>query len=273
VIVITGSWVCSASGYYAWLSRSPSARELADRALRDRIVDIHSRSRGIYGAPRVHAELAAEGTCVGRKRVARLMRQAAIQGVHRRRKVATTRQNPERGTAPDLVRRHFTADGPDRTWVSDITYVPTRAGFLYLVVVIDVWSRRVVGWSMRDDMATPLVTDALDMAIARRRPQGVIHHSDRGSQYSSGAFRTRCERAGISVSMGRRGDAYDNAVAESFFATLETELLHRERFATRDQARSAVFDYIEGFYNPTRRHSSIGYHSPADYERSTQPPC
>ncbi|MDE0438044.1 MAG: IS3 family transposase, partial [bacterium] len=273
VIVITGSWVCSASGYYAWLSRSPSARELADRALRDRIVDIHSRSRGIYGAPRVHAELAAEGTCVGRKRVARLMRQAAIQGVHRRRKVATTRQNPERGTAPDLVRRHFTADGPDRTWVSDITYVPTRAGFLYLVVVIDVWSRRVVGWSMRADMTTPLVTDALEMAIGQRKPDQLIHHSDRSSQYTSGAFRARCERANTSVSMGRRGDAYDNAVAESFFATLETELLARTSFATRNQARSAVFDYIEGFYNPRRQHSAIGYHSPIDYERSHQPPC
>ena len=263
----------SPSGYYAWLSRPPSARELADRALRNRIADIHSRSRGTYGAPRVHAELAAEGVCVGRKRVARLMRQARIQGVHRRRKVTTTRRNPERTAAPDLVRREFTAAGPNEIWAADITYIPTGAGFLYLAAVIDVWSRRVVGWSMRDDMATPLVTDALDMAIARRRPERVIHHSDRGSQYSSAAFRARCERAGIAVLMGRRGDAYDNAVAESFFATLETELLHRERFATRDQARSAIFDYIEGFYNPHRRHSTIGYQSPTDYERSTQRPC
>ena len=169
--------------------------------------------------------------------------------------------------APDLVRREFTADGPDRIWVADITYVPTRAGFLYLATVIDVWSRRVVGWSMRNDMATPLVTDALDMAITTRKPDRVIHHSDRGSQYSSNAFRTRCDQAGIAVSMGRRGDAYDNAVAESFFATLETELLDRTSFATRNQARSAVFDYIEGFYNPHRRHSAIGYHSPTDYER------
>lgn len=262
----------SPSGYYAWLTRPPSARQLEDRALRDRIVDIHSRSRGTYGAPRVWAELAAEGVCVGRKRVARLMRQARIQGVHRRRKVTTTRRNPERIAASDLVRREFTAEGPDQLWVADITYIPTKAGFLYLAAVIDAWSRRVVGWSMRDDMATPLVTDALDMAIARRRPQQVIHHSDRGSQYSSGAFRARCERAGISVSMGRRGDAYDNAVAESFFATLETELLDRTSFTTRDQARTAVFDYIEGFYNPHRRHSSIGYHSPVDYERSPQRP-
>ena len=199
---------------------------------------------------------------MGRKRVARLIRQARIGGVHRRRKIATTRQNPAQTAAPDLVRREFTADGPDRTWVSDITYVPTGAGFGYLAVVIDVWSRRVVGWSMRDDMATPLVTDALDMAIARRRPERVIHHSDRGSQHTSGAFGARCAQAGIAVSMGRRGDTYDNAVAESFFATLETELLDRTSFANRNQARSAVFDDIEGFYNPHRQHSAIGYHSP-----------
>ena len=177
--------------------------------LRDRITDIHSRSRGIYGAPRVHAELAAKGICVGRKRVARLMRQARIQGVHRRRKVTTTRANPAQAVAPDLVRREFTATGPNEIWTADITYIPTRAGFLYLAAVIDVWSRRVVGWSMRDDLTTPLVTDALDMAIARRRPDRVIHHSDRGSQYTSAAFRALCERAGITVSMGRRGDAYD----------------------------------------------------------------
>ena len=172
----------SPSGYYAWLRRPPSAREQADRALRDRIVDIHSRSRSTYGAPRVHAELSFEGVCVGRKRVARLMRQAGIQGVHRRRKVVTTRQNPERVAAPDLVRREFTATGPNQIWVADITYIPTGAGFLYLASVIDVWFRRVVGWSMRNDMATPLVTDALDMALAQRTPDRVIHHSDRGSQ-------------------------------------------------------------------------------------------
>ena len=260
----------SPSGYYASLSRGPSARERADRVLVDRIVDIHDRSRGTYGAPRVWAELAADGLSMSRKRVARLMRQARIQGVHRRRRVTTTRQNPEQLAAPDLVRRQFTAPGPDQLWVADITYIPTGAGFLYLAAVIDVWSRRVVGWSMRDDMATPLVTDALDMAITRRRPDQVIHHSDRGSQYTSAAFGTRCRQAGIAMSMGRRGDAYDNAVAESFFATLETELLDRTSFATRDQARAGVFDYIEGFYNPHRRHSTIGYQSPNNYERSAQ---
>ena len=172
----------SPSGYYVWLDRGPSVRERADRLLRDRIVDIHSRSRGTYGAPRIHAELAAEGEGVGRKRVARLMRQARIQGVHRRRKVTTTRRNAAEAAAPDLVRREFTADGPDHIWVADITYIPTKAGFLYLAAVIDVWSRRVVGWSMRDDLATPLVTDALNMAIGQRKPDRVIHHSDRGSQ-------------------------------------------------------------------------------------------
>ena len=202
----------SPSGYYAWVSRGPSSRELADRRLRDRIVDIHSRSRGTYGAPRIWAELAANGTCVGRKRVARLMRQASIQGVHRRRKVTTTRRNPERVAAADLVRREFTAAGPNEIWTADITYIPTGAGFLYLAAVIDVWSRRVVGWSMRDDLTTPLVTDALDMAIARRRPDRVIHHSDRGSQpgqYLSIRYTQRLTEASIEPSVGSVGDSYD----------------------------------------------------------------
>ena len=172
----------STSGYYASLSRPTSARERAGRMLRDRIVDIHYRSRGTYGAPRVHAELAAEGVRVGRKRVARLMKEANIVGVHRRRRVTTTRRDPAKQAAPDLVERRFHTDGPDRIWVADITYVPTQAGFLYLAVVIDLWSRKVVGWSMRTDLTTPLVTDALDMAITQRQPDGVIHHSDRGSQ-------------------------------------------------------------------------------------------
>jgi len=186
----------SPSGYYTWLDRRPSAREQQDRVLRDRIVDIHMRSRGTYGAPRIWAELAAEGVTVGRKRVARLMRQARIQGVHRRRKVTTTRRNPEQMAAPDLVRRRFTAPGPDRTWVADITYVSTGAGFLYLAVVLDLWSRKVVGWSMRSDLATPLVTDALDMAIGQRRPAGVIHHSDRGSQTRFKGSSQRCPVGG-----------------------------------------------------------------------------
>ena len=169
------------------------------------------------------------------------------------------RQHSAKPAAPDLVKRRFHTQGPDRIWAADITYVPTQAGFLYLAVVIDLWSRKVVGWSMRSDLTTPLVTDALDMAISQRKPNRVIFHSDRGSQYSSTAFGNRCRQAGIIPSMGRRGDAYDNAVAESFFATLETELLDRNTYHTRQAARTAVFDFIEGFYNPTRRHSTLGY--------------
>ena len=173
----------SSSGYYASLSRPTSTRVKTDRMLRDRIVEIHHRSRGTYGAPRVHAELAAEGVQVGRKRVARLMRKANIEGVHRRRRISTTRRDPAKLAAPDLVKRRFRTQGPDRIWAADITYVPTQAGFLYLAVVIDLWSRKVVGWSMRSDLTTPLVTDALDMAISQRKPNGVIFHSDRGSQF------------------------------------------------------------------------------------------
>ena len=168
------------------------------------------------------------------------------------------------------MKRRFRTQGPDRIWAADITYVPTQAGFLYLAVVIDLWSRKVVGWSMRSDLTTPLVTDALDMAISQRKPNGVIFHSDKGSQYSSTAFGNRCRQAGIIPSMGRRGDAYDNAVAESFFATLETELLDRQHLPhPHTEARTAVFDFIEGWYNPTRRHSTLGYQSPTNYERTT----
>lgn len=259
----------SPSGFYAWCGRGPSVREQADRMLSDRIMEIYYRSRRTYGAPRVRAELAAEGVCVGQKRVARLMRKAGIVGTHRRRKPKTTRTDPAKVAAPDLVKRRFRAEGPDQLWVADITYVPTGGGFLYLAAVIDVWSRKVVGWSMRTDLTTPLVTNALDMAITRRQPQQVIHHSDRGSQYTSTAFGKKCQQAGIAQSMGRVGDAYDNAIAESFFATLETELIHQHRFKNHTQARTAIFDYIEGFYNPHRRHSAIGYQSPTNYERNT----
>lgn len=215
-------------------------------------------------------ELAAEGVAVGRERVARLVRQARIQGVHRRRRVTTTLLNPEEAVAPDLVRRQFNADRPDRLWVADITYIPMAAGFLYLAVVIDVWSRRVVGWSMRDDLTTPLVTDALDMALTQRRPDQLIHHSDRGSQYTSTAFGNRCHQAGIAISMGRRGDAYDNAVAESFFATLETELLDRTSFPTRYHACTAVFDYIEGLLQPPPK--ALSHQKPLTHRLRKEPP-
>jgi putative transposase len=240
-----------------------------DAALTDDIRVAHAASRGTYGAPRIHAELAAGGVRVGRKRIARLMRQAGVAGVSRR-KFTTTTVRGDRRQAPDLVERNFTADAPDRLWVADITYIPTWSGFLYLAVVLDAYSRRIVGWSMATTLATQLVLDALNMAVTTRRPRDVIHHSDQGSQYTSIEFGQRCRAGGVRPSMGSVGDAYDNAMCESFFATLECELLARNRFQTPAEARSAVFGFIEGFYNQRRRHSSIGYLSPFDFERQHQ---
>jgi putative transposase len=259
----------SASGYYAWQQRPPSARAQADRALLDQIRAIHARSRGTYGAPRIHAELTAGGIHVGRKRVARLMRAAGLAGVSRRAFVTTTRRDPAARPAPDLVQRTFTVAGPNRLWVADITYIPTGAGFLYLAAVLDAWSRRVVGWAMATHLRTELVLEALNMAVGQRRPIRVIHHSDQGCQYTSVAFGLRCREVGIRPSMGSVGDAYDNALCESFFATLECELLARQRFATPGEARRAVFEFIEGWYNPHRRHSALAYMSPLAYERQT----
>jgi putative transposase len=255
----------SSSGYYAWAKRPRSRRAQTDDTVLTEIRIAHGVSRGTYGAPRVHAELAAKGIRVGRKRIARLMSQAGLAGVSRRRFVITTVKGSNR-QAPDLVERNFTSEKLDQLWVADITYIPTWAGFLYLAVVLDACSRRIVGWSMATTLATRLVLDALDMALAARRPTGVIHHSDQGSQYTSIEFGHRCREAGVRPSMGSVGDAYDNAMCESFFATLECELLARQRFKTQTEAQSTVFEFIEGFYNPRRRHSSIGYLSPIDYE-------
>lgn len=263
----------SPSGYYAWQSRPRSARAQADVALTQRIGTIHARSRETYGAPRVHAELAAQGTPVGRKRVARLMQAAGLVGVSRRPFVTTTRRDPRARPAPDLVRRAFTAEGPNQLWVADITYIATWAGFLYLAVVLDAWSRRVVGWAMAPHLRTELVLDALNMAVTQRRPTNVIHHSDQGCQYTSLAFGLRCQAAGVRPSMGSVGDAYDNAMCESFFATLECELLDRRRFATQAEARLAVFDFLEGWDNPHRRHSALHYESPLRYELNHRPPA
>jgi putative transposase len=257
----------SPSGYYAWTKRSPSRRATRDGALIDSIRASHAASHGTYGAPRIQVDLATAGVCVSRKRIARLMHQAGLAGVSRRKFAVTTRRDGGR-PAPDLVTRNFAAERLDQLWVADITYIPTWAGFLYLAVVLDACSRRIVGWSMATSLATQLVLDALDMALTTRRPKGVIHHSDQGSQYTSIAFGTRCREAGVRPSMGSVGDAYDNAMAESFFATLECELIDRRRFKTQAEARIAVFTFIEGFYNPRRRHSSVGYLSPVDYERS-----
>jgi len=257
----------SPSGYWAWQGRPPSARSLADAELTGRIRQAHQLSRGTYGSPRVHAELAATGQPCGRKRVARLMRAAGIAGVHRRRYHATTVRDAAAVPAPDLVKRDFHPAGPDRLWVADITALPTAQGFLYLAMVLDAWSRRVVGWSMDRSASAGLVTRALDMAITRRRPgNGLIHHSDHGSQYTSIAFGRRMREVGIAASMGAPGTAYDNAMAESFFASLETELIDRTVWRDHHQARVDVFDWLEVFYDRVRRHSALGYLAPAEYE-------
>ncbi len=258
----------STSGYYAWLSRPRSKRVREDEDLLEKIRRIHSESRGTYGSPRVLVELIAHQIQVGRKRIARLMRAAGLAGVSRRKFVTTTVRDRAAKAAPDLVDRRFSADGPDKLWVADITYIPTWEGFLYLSVVLDVWSRRVVGWAMAGHLRSELVLEALDMALRQRQPTDVIHHSDHGCQYTSIAFGKRCTEAGVRPSMGSVGDCFDNALCESFFATLECELLDRETFRTRAQGRLKVFEFIEGWYNTHRRHSAIDNLSPIAYERS-----
>ena len=257
----------STSGYYVWLSRPLSARARADAVLTEHIREFHTQSRGTYGAPRIHADLKDDGWRLGQKRVARLMKDAGLFGVSRRKWIRTTQRREGARAAPDLVERDFTADEPDQLYVADITYVPTWAGFLYLAVVLDVFSRRVVGWAMANHLRTQLVLDALNMALWQRRPDDVIHHSDQGCQYTSIAFGQRCRRAGVRPSMGSVGDCFDNAMCESFFATLECELIDRTTFRTHAEARLAIFEFIEGWYNPRRRHSALGYLSPVDYER------
>ena len=256
----------SASGYYAWRRRMMSVRAREDERLQQRIRTIHLLSRQTYGAPRIHAELQEEGTKISRKRVARLMKAADLQGVHRRKWTVTTRRDRSARPAPDLVDRQFSATEPNILWVADITYVPTWSGFLFLAVVLDVWSRKIVGWSMATHLRTSLVTDALNMAVARRSPSGVIHHSDQGCQYTSIEFGKRCREAGVRPSMGSVGDCFDNAMCESFFATLECELIDRSTFRTHDEARYAIIDFIEGFYNTRRRHSSLSQRSPVQFE-------
>ena len=257
----------SHSGYYAWLNRPQSARAKRDALLVPQIIASHERSDSTYGSPRILGDLKEAGEHVSRKRVARLMRERGIVGVSRRRFVVTTRRSTNNTAAPDLVDRDFTADRPNKLWVADITYVPTWAGFLFLAIVLDVFSRRIVGWAMATHLKTELVLDALEMAIMQRKPDAVTHHSDHGSQYTSLAFGKRCEELGVRPSMGSVGDAYDNAMAESFFATLECELLNRWRFKTQMEARHAIFRFIEGWYNPHRRHSSLGNISPVSYEK------
>ena len=253
----------SRSGYYAWRSRPPSNRARENSMLTEKIRQIHARSRGTYGSPRVHAELQARGQAVGENRVARLMKEAGLRGVSRRKGPSTTVRGTRNHSIPDLVDRDFTTESPDELWVADITYVPTNAGFLYLAVVLDAFSRRVVGWAMAGHLRTELVLDALDMAAQQRNSHKTIHHSDQGTQYTAIDFGERCTAR---PSMGSRGDCYDNAMCESFFATLECELIERETFAIRSEARLSVFTFIEGWYNPDRLHSALDYQSPVAYE-------
>lgn len=257
----------SRSGFYASQGRGPSLRDEVDAELLKDIKRIHKASKKTYGAPRIHAELAEDGTRVGRKRIERLMKASGIVGVSRRKFVTTTVRDERVRPALDLIDRNFYAAEPNQLWVADITYVPTWVGFLYLAVVLDAFSRRIVGWAMGNDLKTQIVLDAMNMAIGQRKPTNVIHHSDQGSQYTSIAFGARCKEAGVRPSMGSVGDAYDNAMCESFFATLECELLDRRKFKTKAEARMAIFEFIEGWYNPGRRHSALGYKSPINYEK------
>lgn len=261
----------SRSGYHAWVIRRPSTRAVSDAALTEQIAAIHEETMKTYGSPRVHAELRLEhDILVGRKRVERLMREAGLSGLHKRRRGRTTIRVQGVRTAPDLVERDFNPTRVNQLWCADITYIRTWEGWLYLASVMDCYSRRIVGWAMADHMRAELVIDALQMAVARRRPQGrPIHHSDQGSQYTSLVFTQRCRSVDIDVSMGSKGDCFDNAAMESFHASLKKDLIHRQSWPTKAEARTAVFGYIETFYNRRRRHSRLGMLSPIDYENST----
>jgi len=262
----------SRSGFHAWQRRPPSDRALSDAWLTEKIREIHKANRRVYGAPRVHAELRMQyGIRVSRKRVERLMRDAGLSGLIPKKRGRTTIRVPGVRVADDLVQRRFRPDAPNVLWFTDITYLRTWEGWLYLAAVQDAYSRRIVGWSMAEHMRAELVVDALQMAVARRRPEpGLIHHSDQGSQFVSLGFGQAAAKAGIARSMGSKGVCWDNAVAESFFATLKKELIHRRTWPSREELRREVFDYIEVFYNPVRRHSLLGMISPADYEAAAQ---
>lgn len=257
-------------GYYAWRQRPESARAQRNRALSEEIRLAHTASRCTYGSPRVHQQLVAQGHTVGRHRIARLMRKSGLKARCKRRFRTTTQSNHAHPIAENLLERRFAVESPDRAWVTDITYVWTQESWLYLAVILDLYSRRVVGWSMGTRIDQELTLRALRMALVSRAPKGpLIHHSDRGSQYAARAYRDLLEANGVSRSMSRKGDCWDNAVAESFFATLKTELIYRTTFRTRARARRAIFEYIEGFYNRVRRHSYLGYVSPEAFEQQS----
>jgi len=257
----------SESGYYAWIKREPSERERVDKELGEQIEDAYQKNRQVYGSPRIHAELKEQGVHCARKRVARLMRELGINAKSKRRKVKTTDSRHDNPVAPNLLDRNFSADAPNTKWVSDITGIETEEGWLYLAAIVDISSRFVVGWAMGKERDEQLITSAAEMALTKRHPaDGLLHHSDRGSQYTSEGYQTLLKQHGIEISMSRKGDCYDNALMESFFGTLKEECVERQIFQTRSDARQAIFEYLEVFYNRQRRHSSLGYVSPFTYE-------
>ena len=270
------AWLCDAlgvsrSGFHAWLNRSPSARSSSDEALGTQVKASFLASDRTYGARRVWHDLLANGAECGLHRIERLMRLQALRARPRRRRLPKDEGDRQLAAMPaNLLDRQFAAERPNQKWIADFTYIWTVEGWLYVAAVIDLFSRRVVGWSMATHLRTELVLEALNMAIAQRRPSEVIHHSDQGCQYTSIAFGQRCRQAGVRPSMGSVGDCFDNAMCESFFATLECELLARRRFRTQVEARLAVFDFLESWYNFHRRHSALGYLSPAEFERVRQ---
>jgi transposase InsO family protein len=258
----------SESGYYAWLKREPSERERVDKELGDLIEDAYQKNRQVYGSPRIHAELKEQGAHCGKKRVARLMRERGINVKAKRRKMKTTDSQHDNPVAPNILARDFSADAPNTKWVSDITGIETLEGWLYLAAIVDIYSRFVVGWAMGKERDEQLITNAAEMALARRRPRaGLLHHSDRGSQYTSEGYQTLLKQYGIEISMSRKGDCYDNALMESFFGKFKEECVERHTFKTRSEARQVIFEHLEVFYNRQRKHSSLGYVSPAKYEQ------
>jgi putative transposase len=267
VRVLCRTLAVSRTGFYAWCRRGLSLRAQEDAVLRVEIRAAHAASGKRYGSPRIHADLKAESQHIGRKRVARLMREEGLEGQRKRRFRVTTDSRHALPIAANKVNRDFSASAPNKVWVTDITYIWTREGWLYLAAILDLFSRRVVGWSMDSHIDRDLALDALDMALKTRRPEpGLVHHSDRGVQYASGDYQRRLQDRGIICSMSRKGDCWDNAVAESFFSTLKAELVHRLDYVSRSQAKASVFEYIEVFYNGRRRHSALGYLSPVEHE-------
>ncbi len=261
----------SRSGYYAWSGRPAPSRAIEDAELRAQIAAVHQRSRSTYGSPRVHAELRGRGTHVGRKRVERLMREDGLRARQKRRFRRTTDSNHTHPIAPNTLDRQFSAAAPNQAWVTDVTYIATEEGWMYLAAILDLYSRRVVGWATSATNDRALALDALEQAVHTRRPvAGLLHHSDRGSPYASEDYREALQRRGLVASMSRTGDCWDNAVAESFFATLKTELVDHERYPTRAAATASIGDYLECFYNPARRHSHLGYVSPVEFELKGQ---